>query len=266
MARQRRKNKTSRNLSKRRIQLLLLALTAVVLGYFLWPKAQVTAQRESGVTIVDAFYSSSPQFTDEITDFLNSSSIKTEIYKDGNITVDFYSTLPLHSRTILLLRVHAGVFAKDPTSPTFLFTREPYSAGIHLGEQLMSQVLSGVTDPDNKSETPVFTVGPIFVAASMQGNLNGTIVILSSCLGLYNNQLAEEIIKKGATAFISWDEKVSLYHTDRAISLLTKMLIQDRKTIEEAVTRVMNEIGEDVTYHSRLEYYPKEAGNLRITI
>lgn len=261
--RQNRSITTARRNRKRAYQLVLVGVTVVILAYFIWPKPQAVAQREPGVTIVDAFYSTSPQFTDNLVGLLNSSGVESQTYKD-NITVEFYRTLPNITRTILVLRVHAGVFARDPTSPTYLFTTEPYDAGRYFVEQLSAQVLSGVLDPENKSETPVFTVGPAFITASMQGNLSNTIVILSSCLGLYNNQLAQEIVKKGAVVFISWDEKVSLYHTDQAISLLIKTLVQDRGTVDEAVTKVMNEVGRDQTYNSSLEYYPREAGNLRL--
>ena len=261
--RQRRKPKTGSKLSRRRYQILLLSLIVILLTYFLWPRPRLTSQREYGVTIVDAFYSSSPQFTDKLREFLTSNGIRTEFYRDSNITVEFYKNLPKHSKTILLLRVHAGIFAKDPTSPTYLFTREPYTSSSYFFEQLTGQVLSGVTNPDDKTETPVFTVGPAFIAASMEGTLNDTFIILSSCLGLYNSQLGEEFIKKGAKAFISWDEKVSLYHTDEAISLLIRTLLQDGGTMSEAVGKVMKEVGEDETYHSQLKYYPKEAGSLR---
>ena len=104
----------------------------------------------------------------------------------------------------------------------------------------------------------------MFVAMSMQGSFNGSIIVLSSCLGLYTRQLADAFLKKGAKAFISWDEKVSLAHTDEACMILLKFLIEERMTIGEAVEKVMVDVGTDPIYGSTLKYYPKEAGSLKL--
>jgi hypothetical protein len=236
----------------------------IFIGYFLWPRAEAPTKKGIDVTIVDTFYSSNKDFTDRLTGFLSKIGLRFDLYKDADVSVEFYRKLPKYSGGMLLLRVHAGIFGRDPTSPTYLFTTEQYTAGKYFVEQLTEQVLSGVRNPEDQEEKPVFTVGPRFVAMSMEGNFNGSVVILSSCFGLYNSQLAGEFIKKGARVFISWDEKVSLYHTDRAVTLLVRALLEEGLPIREAVNKVMNELGEDPIYHSRLSYYPQEAGALRL--
>jgi len=71
-------------------------------------------------------------------------------------------------------------------------------------------------------------------------------------------------VQKGATAFISWDEKVSLSHTDDACMLLLTSLITDEMTIDDAVRTVMTAVGPDTAYDSTLKYYPTEAGSLKL--
>lgn len=243
----------------------LTLLCVAVLAYFFWPRPEYVSVK-GGVAIVDSFYSLDPSFTDEAVAFFKSKGIHVDVYKDSEVTVEFYRRLPTYGYNLIILRVHAGILERDPTSPTFLFTKESYETGKYVMEQLTEQVMSGVIDPDNPNEKSVFTVGPLFVSMSMKGRFNDSVIVLSSCLGLYNTQLAEAFIHKGAKAFISWDEKVSLQHTDKACMLLLKTLIEDRVTIDEAVRRVMKTVGPDQSYHSTLKYYPKEAGSLKLVL
>ncbi len=74
---------------------------------------------------------------------------------------------------------------------------------------------------------------------------------------------ATEFINKGVKAFISWDDKVSLFHTDRASTLLLKLLVENKMTVSEAVATVMNNIGADPDYKSSLRYFPTQAGSVR---
>jgi hypothetical protein len=246
----------------RRICVWAIILICVIVGvYFFWPRPK-SILAEGGAVVVDSSYSSSPQFTDGATAFLMSKGIHVDVYKDENVTVGLYKQLPAHGYNLIVLRVHAGLLQTDPTAPTFLFTDEPYSAQAWWSEQLEGQVMGGKIDPSNSSEQSLFTVGPAFVAASMQGNFTNSVVILNSCFGLYTDQLADAFVKKGAKVFIGWDEKVSLTRSDEACNLLLKALIDEKMTVSNAVEKVTSEVGEDTTYNSTLEYYPKEAGNL----
>jgi hypothetical protein len=254
--------KPKRKLNRRVYGLILLTLCTLVLAYFLWPRPEPIPVNE-GVTIVDLFYSSSPRFTDEVTAYLASKDITTNTFKDANITVDFYRQLPTYGYSLIVLRVHAGVLESDPTKPTFLFTEEPYNTYEYLVEQISDQVKSGKINPDNSAEEPVFTVGPLFVR-NMNGHFNDSIIVLSSCLGLYTPQLAQAFIDQGAQAFISWDEKVGLAHTDEACLVLLHSLIEEEMTISEAVDKAMTDVGPDTAYTSVLRYYPQKAGSVKL--
>jgi hypothetical protein len=213
-----------------------------------------------GVAIVDSFYSSKPSFTDEAVMFLSSKGLRVDVYKDENVTVELYRELPTYGYSVIVLRVHAGL-GEDAMSPTFLFTNEPYVSNKYQLEQASKQILQGIIDLDNPVN-PVFSVGPLFIDRSMKGNFNNSTIMLSSCYGMYNEWLADAFIKRGAKAFIGWDEKVILEHTDKASLALLEALISENLTIGDAVARVMNEVGPDEACGSKLEYYPTEAGDL----
>ena len=53
-------------------------------------------------------------------------------------------------------------------------------------------------------------------------------------------------------------------HTDEASLALLKAFVSENLTISNAIARVMNEVGPDEAYGSKLEYYPKEAGDLQL--
>lgn len=259
-----RKRKLKRARSLRACTVALALIGIIILLYIFWPRFEYVSVKE-GVAIVDLFYSSTPKFTDETISFLESKEIEVDVHKDENVTVELYRHLPRYGYRLIVLRVHAGILGREgPTAPTFLFTEEPYTAGKYVIEQLSQQVLSGVIDPYNPHKEPVFTIGPLFVTMSMEGNFNGSIIVLSSCLGLYTDQLAEAFIQKGAKAFISWDEKVSLTHTDKACILLLQALLDEGMTVGEAVEKIMTEVGPDQIYTSKLRFYPKEAANLKL--
>jgi hypothetical protein len=247
-----------------KIYAVALVLMCLIIIAYVWSRSEAIIAK-GGAVIVDSFHSSTPEFTDTTSAFLTSKGIHVDVYKDENVTVDLYGQLPALGYTLVILRVHAGIAQTDPTAPTFLFTNEPYNPGAKWEEQLIGQVSRGKINPDNPSEQYLFTIGPAFVAVSMEGNFKGSVVILSSCYGLYTDQLADAFVRKGAKVFIGWDEKVTLSKSDEACNLLLKALFDEKMPVEKAVEKVMNEVGEDKAFNSVLEYYPKEAGNLVVS-
>ena len=106
----------------------------------------------------------------------------------------------------------------------------------------------------------------MFVRMSMEGDFGGATIVLSSCLGLYTTYLADALVDKGAEAFISWDWKVTLAHTDEACMVLLKALIEEGMTLAEAVEKVMTEVGKDVSYGGTLKYYPRKTSSLKLNL
>jgi len=258
------RKKRSRVSNRRIAGLALILISFITVAYFFWPRFEYVSVR-GGVVIVDSFYSSSPSFTDETVNFLVSSGMPVDVYKDENVTVELYRKLPAYGYSLIILRVHTGIYGEGNTaiSPG-LFTTEAYNTYAYFTEQMTKQICPGTIDTDDPAAKRYFAVTSLFVTGSMESNFNGSVVVLSSCLGMWMNDLAEAFLRKGARAFISWDEKVNLAHTDEACMLLLKALIQQRMTISEAVEKVMTEVGPDQTYGSKLRYYPENASSVRL--
>jgi len=214
---------------------------------------------EADVGIVDQFYSQSPNFTDETVGLLEGLNLRVKVYRDKEVTVELYRRLPTIGSKLIILRVHAGV-SEGLDNSTFLFTAEEYSTSEYVIEQLLDQVMPGFMSPD-PDEKPVFSVSPTFIRLGVRGEFQGTTIILSSCFGLYRNHLAEAFQARGARVFISWDERVSLGHTDKATLRLLKALLVQGMPVREAVAEVMEEVGPDPIYEGFLGYYPFENGN-----
>jgi hypothetical protein len=219
--------------------------------------------------IVDSFYNETPQFTDSAAEFLRSKGIKVDVFNTSEVTVDFYRQLPSMGYKLIILRVHSGIL-NETTKPTYLFTNEPYSEDPLVTSKYFTELMSGalqkgVIDPDNPVN-PVFTAGPLFVSGFTQGYFNNSIVVLSSCYGLYSNQLADAFVGRGASVFISWDERVGLAHTDEAVSVFLRSLAGDNMTVAKSVEKVMTEVGPDRMYSSYFRYYPETgiAGNMTL--
>jgi hypothetical protein len=117
-------------------------------------------------------------------------------------------------------------------------------------------------DP-NSGELPFFGLKPSFVTTAMQGTFKpGTLVVLMGCDGLRANEMAQAFIAKGAAHFVSWDHPVTAPHTDKATQVLLRHLFVDALPLAAAVAQTMQEVGPDPYQHSRLAYFPADAGQI----
>jgi len=260
MVKQKRTEK--RHAKKRSIKpfLLIGILAAVIVGVvFLYSGLIWSPQKQAAtVGIVDQFYNQSSDFTDAMVTFLQSKNITYELHTNQEVNVELYRKLPTFGYRMIILRVHSGI-SEGYEQPTFLFTAENYSNEKYTYEQLTDQIKPGVIDISTKAN-PVFSIGPLFVSSSMEGNFNGSLIVISSCYGMHNTQLADSLIRKGASALISWDELVTLDHTDSGVLSLTRAFIEGGLTINASVSSVMESVGPDPAYGSVLEYYPSTSG------
>ena len=147
-------------------------------------------------------------------------------------------------------------------TPVCLFTSEPYSTKTYLYEQLTDQiVMVSYTMP----QPPYyFGIMPEFVAQSMKGSFQNSIIIMMGCEGLNNTKMAEAFIEKGAKAYISWKGMVSAPHTDQATTHLLQHFLIEKQTLKEAISETSKDAGPDPIYKSLLTYYPLEAGDYTI--
>lgn len=201
-----------------------------------------------------------PDFTDEASQLLSDAGYAVDYVPGEDVTVDFYRELPERDYDMIVLRIHAAqVRIAAPDSPIALpelFTAEPYSLNEHVrerGEGYLGPVAYSLED-----EEQYFGIGPAFVAERMQGDLGDATVVMMGCNGLISEQMAEAFIRRGAGAFISWDDLVSVGHTDAATLNLLGHLLVDGLDPTAAAAATMADVGPDPFYDSSLLSYPAE--------
>jgi hypothetical protein len=247
--------------------------------------AVVTLVVVSSLAVYSFFNQSSNEFKVAIVDqlshreeFSNASFVKTAdktltdagyavtYYKGSDVTVDFYRYLPTYGYKIIVLRAHSALH--DGTdAPLSLFTAEPYSRSAHVADQMYLDRLSIVKYLPSDTEE-YFGILHGFVGGAMQGEFEGTVIIMMGCNGLdgpgpgppqyRSTQMLQTLVEKGAKVVIGWNASVDLDRTDRGTARLLHYLLVENKTIKDAVSATNNDIGPDPSYKSMLVYYPSK--------
>ncbi len=198
-------------------------------------------------------------FREEATQTLETAGYSVDYHPGETVTVDFYRDLATHDYDLIVLRIHAARHTTDSDEPiqlAELFTSEPFSEFRHVHEQESGQI--GAVFYEDPDEQNYFGIGPRFVVDSMRGEFDGTTVVMMGCNGLVSEQMAEAFVRKGAGSFISWNDLVSVTHTDEAtLNLLDHMVIENLSS-SEAAAATMKELGPDPYYDSTLLSYPLE--------
>jgi hypothetical protein len=119
-----------------------------------------------------------------------------------------------------------------------------------LNEQLSGAVGQGVTTVAN--ETPVFALNALYLGVNKPDGLNGTTIILTGCNGTATPYAIQRIFERGVKAYVSWDGYVDLSHSDEATLQLVKDLYAEGYNVNEAVQKVMTEVGPDPSFGSKL--------------
>jgi hypothetical protein len=188
---------------------------------------------------------------------LTASGLNVTYYGAADATIDLYRRLPSFGYRLIVLRVHSFAYLDGNIG---LFTAEPYNVSKYPFQQLTAELMKASVEPTGPS---YFAITPVFVSEEMEGDFGGAIIILSSCRGLTQHNLADALIHRGASAVISWDNLVTITHTDMATEILLKALVQG-STISQAVQVAMGKVGPDPEYGSILTYYPAEAAQVTV--
>jgi len=219
--------------------------------------------------IIDHLSLSMPNqaFVDTSINILQEAGFTIDYYEGDRVTVELYRSLPTHHYDLIILRVHSS--ATELRGEEFVegnvifFTSEPYSTTKYVYEQSTGQL--GKCAFNTPNSIYYFSIPPKFVASSMEGKFNNTVIIMMGCEGLSNTIMAEAFIEKDARAYTGWDGPVSADHTDEATIFLLQQLVTQKRTISEAMEEVMKEIGHDPEFNSNdLLYYPVDAGDYTI--
>ena len=244
------------------IGILLVAFLLFVISNVFFPSSPAPIVSGDAIIIDQlSVISVNQTFLDSATQSLESAGIKVDIYSGDEVSIDLYKQLPSLGYKIIIFRAHSAyplqnpelIQIQNPEWPVYLFTSEPYDENKYLIEQLTDQVAPARVTEDSPT---FFSIGPDFIRNSMNGEFPNSLIIISSCGGLYSTDLADAFIEKGVRGIISWSDLVDLDHTDTAIDLLIKSLCVDGSTIGDAVSLTMKKVGPDPSYKSILLYYP----------
>jgi hypothetical protein len=239
-----------------------VAVAILVVYYAFGPKNTAAVDPTPRIAIVDHLSLQWPDqtFNQTMMEILQTTGLQVDYYPSKDVTVDFYRNLPQHNYKLIIFRVHSTAESSVEGTPPYVvfFTSENYTNLDHVAEQMDMRVVY-VRFPD--SEATYFGITPKFIAESMNGRLNNTIIIAMGCEGLKENTMAQAFIDKGAEAYISWNGSVSVDHTDDSTVSLLRHLITENRTVAEAVRLTMTEMGPDPVDKSILLFYPDRAGS-----
>ncbi len=201
-----------------------------------------------------------PQFVKAATEVLQGAGYAVDYYPGERVTVDFYRDLATQGHELVIFRVHSGVSREvdlgtgEVTEMEFvsLFTGEPYRKDKYWKEQIQKLLGEGRTSYDDGNSS-LFGIGPRFIKNSMKGKFDEAILILMGCDGLMTPITANALLDRGASAVVGWTDEVSSTHTDDATLRLLKELMVEGRTVQDAVERVVLEVGPDPWYGAELQ-------------
>jgi len=206
-----------------------------------------------------------PEFNRTTTNLLIDAGFDVFYHKSEDITVNFYRGLAKYDYGIIILRVHSAL--RNQTPPVIdLFTSENYTDA--RAKELERERWLGLVTKGNYSWAPdqfYFAITPLFIE-SLEGYFPKSIVVAMGCWSLKPEceQLAAAFIKKGAKAYIGWNDTVYQQDTDNeTVNMLNKLLNDDDKKLGDATseTKVYPIPGGT----TRLDFYPESAYNLTIS-
>jgi len=242
---------------------ICLGIVAIIVLICILPTDQTANSSNSGeprAAIIDQLYGfgySNQEFTDEVTDSLESYGLQVDLYQGDKVSVDLYRSLPEHGYKVIIFRAHSGlVQGEEHPLKTSLFTNESYSRSKYVGEQLNEELLQARV---SEGYPFYFAIASKFVTDKMKGHFDGTVIVMAGCSGLYLQDLAQSFIQKGASTYLAWDNSVELKYVDHATIALIKNLCAENLTIEKAVSRTMEQEGLDPVWGAELKYYPRQS-------
>jgi hypothetical protein len=253
---------------KRSFYLALAALVLALPGLVLLGACSAPSPIvEPKAAIIDQLYTLEPNqaFIDTATGIIESSGLQVDNYRGEEITVDFYRHLPTLGYKLIIFRSHSGLQSgtvhqdggDKPIQRTYLFTNETYSERAQVFEQLSDRLAK--VRIDNKHPW-MFGIVADFVRHSMQGQFNGTFVIMMGCSTLDKDDLARSFVEKGASACTGWNASVGLDYVDHATITLLERLVSNNVSLETAVRDTMQEKSADPNWGAVLKYYPGPSG------
>ena len=245
---------------------LAFLLLLVVLLVYMFQRSNVSNHEGAGeAVIIDQLSVTYPNttFWHTARSIFKQEELRTFYVQGGFATVDFYRGLASRGFSFIILRAHSAISLE--TGDIVLFTNEKWSdskaSTTYLGD-IMADGLAKVRVEEGSPE--YFGIFPNFVRA-MNGDFKNAVVVMMGCETLMNPSMAEAFIEKGAKLCIGWTGPVSIEHSDVSVIHFLQHLIAEKDTVSDAVSKTMEEVGEDPDWKGRLVWYPSEGGNVVFT-
>ncbi|MEM3922025.1 MAG: hypothetical protein QXG25_03985 [Nitrososphaerota archaeon] len=193
-----------------------------------------------------------PRFIEEAKNLLESAGYDVTIFNGSEVNVELFRRLPTMNFTLIIMRLHGGRIQQ----PIGLFIgsgifAEPFREDKYEYEFRSGYFLKGVAYAGGRE---YFVITPHYVLEKFEGRFPGSIVIVLSCYSMWDQVLASAFIERGASAFIGIDQKADISYLDRAGLELVRYISQGAGA-EEAVLRVMEEVGPDPITGARILHY-----------
>ena len=235
---------------KRRLRLLapILILLVLILSSGLVER-DGDKKEAVGAVILDPLGNADNGFTSSCLELFESAGYEVDVYRGEEVSVSMIKKIS-GSYKIVVLRVHSSVHH----GRVWFFTGEEYSQGRYVLEQLVDEVHPA--RPTLGSEF-LFAVGAEFVLHFLEDRFDGALVVVMGCDGLSSQDLAKAFLDAGADAYVSWDGPVSLRHTDEATLAMLRALVEDGKSLGDAVEHSMELVGPDPSHSSVLRLFPE---------
>lgn len=248
---------------------IVLVLLMVGLGYILvfsfFKPSETTFSLNAA--IIDQLGESdlslrNPAFVENATNILTNYNFSVTYY-NRTLDVNFFKELAKNDFGIIILRAHSAL--RENNSTVDIFTSEEFSEYKHQEELEKELLVRGEF---------FWAPGKYYLAISsrfvesLEGRFAKSIVIAMGCWSLKPGleQMANAFISKGATAYIGWTDLVLVGDTDTETLRLLGKLLNENKTLSEAVaqTRSYTYYTVQGTLTSKIRFYPSSASNLTI--
>ena len=252
------KKKTKKKRSRKIILLFLIPIIFIIgvisyIGFYSsFQNTEVKTVIRKAV-IIDGLSEDAPNpsLINELYSLLKSSGYEVTVFNGSKVNVEIFKNLPNMGFTLVIMRLHGGRIQQ----PIGLFIgsgifAEPFSEGRYEYEYYSGYFLKGVAYIGGRE---YFVITPAYVSEKFQGKFPDSIIIVLSCYSMWDQVLASSFIEKGASAFIGIDHKADVKYLDKVGLELVKHISRGL-SIEEAISKTMEEIGPDPSTGAKLLY------------
>jgi len=245
---------------------IILAITIImgaVLYQYIWRNQEAEVKFSLKAAIIDQLSEDeilrNQTFVNEVSAILMKCNFLVDYYNYTKTNVAFFKGLAKANFGIIILRLHSAL-RMDGSAVDF-FTSEPYTTDKYTREQKEGLLVNGTIIYSKKQ---YFAFTSKFVE-ELEGTFPKSIVIAMGCQSL--NQTAGQPMarafcdRKGAKVYIGWSGWVSVKHSDEETIKLMSRLLQEDKTIGEAI----KDAKKDPNYGAYLKFYPESARDLKVS-